>query len=64
MYTDDYESGNPLSSAAGIHKICATYLTLAALPPKYSGTTDNIFLTQLVCASDCKALDQKNIIIN
>lgn len=54
IYYDDFESGNPLGSHAGIHKIGAVYFSIACLPPKYESHLENIFLALLFHASDIK----------
>lgn len=54
IYYDDFESGNPLGSHAGIHKIGAVYFSIACLPPKYESHLENILLALLFHASDIK----------
>lgn len=52
LYYDDFETGNPLSPSAGIHKVGAMYYSIAAMPPMYSSTLHNIHLVQLIYNSD------------
>ncbi|XP_074111450.1 uncharacterized protein LOC141535425 [Cotesia typhae] len=54
LYYDDFEINNPLSSAAGIHKVGGLYCSIASLPPKFASATDNILLAQLIYNSDYK----------
>ena len=59
FYFDDFEINNSLSTAAGIHKIGGLYFSIAALPPRFSSTLDNIFLGQFIYTSDHKEFDNK-----
>lgn len=52
LYYDDFEVCNPLSTAAGIHKIGGLYFSIAALPPEFASSVNNIFLAQLLYSSD------------
>lgn len=36
LYYDDFETGNPLGSAAGVHKVGALYGSIAILPFPYA----------------------------
>ncbi|CAG9773374.1 unnamed protein product [Ceutorhynchus assimilis] len=54
IYYDDFESGNPLGSHSGIHKLGAIYCSVACLPPKYRSQLENIFLLTLFHTSDLK----------
>lgn len=36
IFFDDFETGNPLGTHAGVHKLGAMYFTLGGIPPKYS----------------------------
>lgn len=54
FYYDEFESGNPLGSHAGIHKIGAVYFSVACLPPENQAHLENIFLALLFHASDIK----------
>jgi len=47
LYYDDFETNNPLGSAAGIYKVGALYCSIAILPSQYSSLLENIFLVQL-----------------
>lgn len=44
LYYDDYETGNPLGSHAGIHKLGAVYAHLPCLSPSISAKLENYFL--------------------
>ncbi|XP_018577570.2 uncharacterized protein LOC108915902 isoform X2 [Anoplophora glabripennis] len=61
IYYDDYETGNPLGSRAGIHKLGAIYSTVACLPPKYQSRLENIFLVTLFHSTDLKEFGDKVI---
>lgn len=52
LYFDDFESGNPLSSKAGLYKIGVVYYTIATLPPKYITKLENIFLALIFYSKD------------
>lgn len=52
LYYDDFETNNPLGSAAGVHKIGALYFTIGGIPPSFSSCLENMFLAQLLYASD------------
>lgn len=54
VYYDDFESGNPLGSHAGIHKIGAVYCSIACLPVNVRSRLENIFLALLFHSSDLK----------
>ncbi|KAF2884895.1 hypothetical protein ILUMI_21266 [Ignelater luminosus] len=54
MYYDDYETGNPLGSHSGLHKLGAVYISIGCLPLQYSGLLENIFLALLFHSSDHK----------
>jgi len=47
LYYDDFETGNPLGTAAGIHKVGALYGSMATLPPHHASSLENIFLIYL-----------------
>lgn len=52
LYFDDFEVCDPLSTAAGIHKIGALYYSIAGLSPEYSSLVENVFLAQFVFTHD------------
>lgn len=54
MFFDDYESGNALSSYAGINKLGAVYITVACLPPHLASSLENILLVLLFRSNDRK----------
>uniref|UniRef100_A0A1Y1N0F2 C2H2-type domain-containing protein n=1 Tax=Photinus pyralis TaxID=7054 RepID=A0A1Y1N0F2_PHOPY len=54
LYYDDYESGNPLSSHAGIHKLGAVYSSIPCMPVRFQSSLENIFLTLLFHTMDLK----------
>ncbi|CAH0560966.1 unnamed protein product [Brassicogethes aeneus] len=47
IYFDEFETGNPLGSRAGIHKLGGVYFSIAAIPPEFSSRLENIFLAQI-----------------
>lgn len=51
---DDFEPCNPLQSKAGRHKICAVYLIIQNLPPKFQSKLQNIHLICLCNSDDLK----------
>lgn len=61
IYYDDFESGNPLGSHSGIHKIGAIYFSIACLPPKFQSRLENIFLANLFHSSDLKEFGEQVI---
>ena len=44
LYADDYETGNPLGSRKGEHKLVAFYISVLSLPIKYQASLNNILL--------------------
>ncbi|KYN02053.1 hypothetical protein ALC62_07169 [Cyphomyrmex costatus] len=52
LYYDEFETGNPLSSHAGIHKLGAVYTAIACLPPHLASQIKYIFLFALFHYSD------------
>jgi len=52
IYYDEFETGNPLSSHAGIHKLGAVYTSIACLPPNLASQIKYIFLFALFHYSD------------
>lgn len=52
LYYDEFETGNPLSSHAGIHKLGAMYTSIACLPPYLASKVKYIFLFALFHYSD------------
>lgn len=52
IYYDEFETGNPLSSHAGIHKLGAVYTSIACLPPNLASQIKHIFLFALFHYSD------------
>lgn len=52
LYYDEFETGNPLSSHAGIHKLGAVYTSIACLPPHLASQLKYIFLFALFYYSD------------
>ena len=71
---------DPLSTAAGLHKVGGMYYSIAGLPPKFASTLQNIVLAQFIFTQDqhdlknakcfrkvieeCKFLFQNGITIN
>lgn len=47
LYTDEFETTNPLGSKKGQHKLLGVYLTVLCLHPKYQAKLDNILLVAL-----------------
>lgn len=61
FYVDAFEVGNPLGSHAGLHKISGGYLTVACIPPEYSSSLNNIFVTLLFNADDRKTFGNEKV---
>lgn len=51
VYTDDFETCNPVQSKKGIHKLCAVYFQIKNLPVRVQSKLNNIFVVSL-CHSD------------
>lgn len=51
-YYDDFETNNPLGSAARIYKVGGLYRSIAILPWQYASLLENIFLVQQINSSD------------
>lgn len=60
LYYDDFEVNNPLSPSAGLHKIGGLYYSIAALPPKFASTLQNVFLGQFIYTSHLKEFGNEN----
>ncbi|KAF4531567.1 hypothetical protein B566_EDAN013571 [Ephemera danica] len=52
LYFDDFETGNPLGSRAGVHKLGAVYFSLPCLPQYLLTKLNNIFLALLFHSQD------------
>lgn len=52
IYFDDFESGNPLGSHAGVHKIGVIYISIATLPPDISSRLENVFVALIFNSND------------
>lgn len=52
LYYDDFETGNPLGTQAGVHKLGGMYFSFAGLEQKYASRLENIFLWGLFYSSD------------
>ena len=52
LYIDDFETSNPLSPRAGIHKLGAVYFSFANHPPRFRASMNNIFLLLLFNSQD------------
>lgn len=61
VYFDDFETGNPLGTQAGVHKLGGVYFSFCATPPKYSSRLENIFLWGLFYSSDRVTFSNKNV---
>ena len=51
LYTDEFETANPLGPRKGKHKLLAVHMTLLCLPPKYQAKLENILLVALAKSS-------------
>lgn len=60
VYFDEFETGNPLGTQAGVHKLGGMYFSFASTPPKFSSKLENIFLWELFFASDRVIFSNKN----
>ena len=47
LYSDDFETGNPLGSQRGVHKVCAFYCSVLSIPKRNQGNLNNILLVAL-----------------
>lgn len=61
VYYDDFETGNPLGSHSGIHKLGAVYVSTPCFPPEYSSKLQNIILALLFHSDDRKAFGNNNV---
>jgi hypothetical protein len=48
LYTDEFETCNPLGSRKGVHKLCAFYFTVGNVDVKYRSQLKNIHLARLL----------------
>ena len=61
VYYDDFESGNPLGSKKGIHKIGAVYMSLRCCDPFYYSKVDAIHLLMLLKSRQREKYDDSKI---
>ena len=47
LYSDDFETSNPLGSKKGRHKVLGVYMTVLSLPTEYQAKLENILLVAL-----------------
>ena len=45
LYSDDFETANPLGSHKGEYKVCDFYISVLALPTEFQGNIDNVLLS-------------------
>lgn len=64
IYYDEFESGNPLGSHSGIHKIGGIYCSVPTIPDKFSSRLENIFMFQLFHGNDLKKFGNSKIFSN
>ena len=62
LYTDDWETVNPLGTSRKKHKLCAFYWTLANLPSKYRTRLSAIQMCILVRTDDVKHFGLNTVI--
>lgn len=62
LYSDDFETANPLGSKRGKHKICAFYMSVLSLPPVYQARLDNILLVALATTKSCTKYGMDSIL--
>lgn len=60
LYYDDFEICNPLSTAAGVHKIGGLYVSIAGMPPEFASVVENVFLGQFIYSADQKQFKNEN----
>lgn len=60
-FFDDFETGNPLGSHAGINKLGAVYTSIATVLPNMYSRLENILLTELFYLSDRVTFGYKSI---
>lgn len=54
LFTDDFETCDPLKSHVGVHKITAFYFQINNMPPNILSKTENIYLVALSDTHDAK----------
>jgi len=52
LYYDEAEMGNHLGSHSGVHKMGCVYYSVAAVPPEYLSSFNNIFVAFLFHSAD------------
>ncbi|KAL7295783.1 hypothetical protein TKK_0010834 [Trichogramma kaykai] len=52
VFSDDYESGNPLSRHSGQNKLAGTYVSIPCYPPEFQSQLSSIYHTFLYYAKD------------
>ena len=61
VYSDNFETRNPLRSHAGEEKLCGLYASLAYLPPHIAAKLYNIFICAVVQSKKLKKLGPEKI---
>lgn len=61
LYADDFETGNPLGSSKGKHKLTGVYASIPAFPDEYKSQLENIFLACLFPARFRKQFGNKAV---
>ena len=64
VYYDDFESGNPLGSKKGVHKIGAVYMSLRCCDPVYYSKLNSIYLVMLMLTKQREKYSNGNIFEN
>ena len=52
LYSDDYETGNPLGSHAGENKLAGTYISMPCFPPQFQLNFSSIYHALLYYSKD------------
>lgn len=52
LFSDDYETGNPLSGHSGQNKLAGTYVSIPCFPPQWQSSLSSIFHALLYYSKD------------
>ena len=61
LYSDEFETRNPLGSHAGEEKLGGVYISIACLPPHLNAKLHNIFVSSIHCSKHLKKFGNEKI---
>ena len=62
LYSDDFETANPLGSHKGEYKVCGFYISVLALPTEFQGNMENVLLAALTESSHIREYGMDSVL--